>query len=75
MPFFKYIIIVSNLSIFAYECVQVLKQSHPYGRGEKILKKLLSRDSASLATVLKRLLYGGEKYGFSLEIVISALKV
>ncbi|XP_016386330.1 uncharacterized protein LOC107722485 [Sinocyclocheilus rhinocerous] len=36
---------------------QVLKQSHSYGRGEKILKKLLSRDSASLATVLKRLLH------------------
>ncbi|XP_059362712.1 uncharacterized protein LOC132101643 [Carassius carassius] len=36
---------------------QVLKQSHSYGRGEKILKKILSRDSASLATVLKRLLH------------------
>ncbi|XP_016336450.1 uncharacterized protein LOC107684656 [Sinocyclocheilus anshuiensis] len=36
---------------------QVLKQSHSYGRGEKIIKKLLSRDSASLATVLKRLLH------------------
>uniref|UniRef100_A0A9J7ZAM3 TERF1-interacting nuclear factor 2 N-terminal domain-containing protein n=1 Tax=Cyprinus carpio carpio TaxID=630221 RepID=A0A9J7ZAM3_CYPCA len=36
---------------------QVLKQSHSYGRGEKILKKLLSRESASLATVLKRLLH------------------
>ncbi|KAF4101221.1 uncharacterized protein LOC131524298 isoform X1 [Onychostoma macrolepis] len=35
---------------------QVLKQSHSYGKGEKILKKLLSRDSASLATILKRLL-------------------
>ncbi|XP_052387484.1 uncharacterized protein LOC127934259 [Carassius gibelio] len=35
---------------------QLLKQSYSYGRGEKILKKLLSIKSASLASVLKRLL-------------------
>ncbi|KAK7151908.1 hypothetical protein R3I94_008292 [Phoxinus phoxinus] len=46
---------------------QVLKQPHPYGRGEKILKKLLSRDSASLATVLKRLLYGAVTTNLSLD--------
>ncbi|XP_051725865.1 uncharacterized protein LOC127499534 [Ctenopharyngodon idella] len=46
---------------------QVLKQSHPFGRGEKILKKLLSRDSASLATVLKRLLYGAVTTNLSLD--------
>ncbi|XP_077049693.1 uncharacterized protein LOC143696832 isoform X2 [Siphateles boraxobius] len=46
---------------------QVLKQSHPYGRGEKILKQLLSRDSASLATVLKRLLYSAVTTNLSLD--------
>ncbi|KAK9958808.1 hypothetical protein ABG768_010908 [Culter alburnus] len=46
---------------------QVLKQSHPFGRGEKILKKLLSRDSVSLATVLKRLLYGAVTTNLSLD--------
>uniref|UniRef100_A0A8C2B9Y7 TERF1-interacting nuclear factor 2 N-terminal domain-containing protein n=1 Tax=Cyprinus carpio TaxID=7962 RepID=A0A8C2B9Y7_CYPCA len=35
---------------------QLLKQSYSYGRGEKILKKLLSIKSASLASALKRLL-------------------
>ncbi|XP_055030867.2 uncharacterized protein [Misgurnus anguillicaudatus] len=35
---------------------QVLDQSLPQAAGEKILKKLLSRDSASLANVLRRLL-------------------
>ncbi|XP_073706736.1 uncharacterized protein [Garra rufa] len=46
---------------------QVLKQSHLYGRGEKILKKLLSRDSASLATTLKRLLHYAVTTNVSLD--------
>ncbi|KAK2894559.1 hypothetical protein Q8A67_011788 [Cirrhinus molitorella] len=46
---------------------QVLKQSHLYGRGEKILKKLLSRDSASLATALKRLLHCAVTTNVSLD--------
>ncbi|XP_067276333.1 uncharacterized protein [Pseudorasbora parva] len=46
---------------------QVLKQSHPYGRGEKNLKKILSRDSVSLATVLKRLLCSAVTTNLSLD--------
>ncbi|XP_050990858.1 uncharacterized protein LOC127180690 [Labeo rohita] len=46
---------------------QVLKQSHSYGKGEKILKKLLSRDSASLATALKRLLHCAVTTNVSLD--------
>ncbi|XP_043119917.1 uncharacterized protein LOC122362508 [Puntigrus tetrazona] len=38
-------------------CIEQVLKSRSYGKGEKILKKLLSRDSASVATILKRLLH------------------
>nr|XP_001920033.4 uncharacterized protein LOC100150699 [Danio rerio]XP_021328921.1 uncharacterized protein LOC100150699 [Danio rerio] len=46
---------------------QVLKQPHSYERGEKILKKLLSKDSASLAMALKRLLHCAATTNLDLE--------
>ncbi|KAA0715115.1 hypothetical protein E1301_Tti008834 [Triplophysa tibetana] len=60
--------------------LEELKKALPHpthieqGAGEKILKKLLARDNASLANILKRLLNCGKKYDLSSKRIILAWK-
>ncbi|XP_051580036.1 uncharacterized protein LOC127455899 [Myxocyprinus asiaticus] len=46
---------------------QVLKQTYPQGKGEKILNQLLSRDGASQAIALRRLLHCAVTTNLSLD--------